>query len=113
MVDQIKNGKLPATQHLENLSLVAIANQMFSEARIKGALIVLNKIQNIEIKRYLQAQLAERGIHPIGAIREHPMIAISWLKGTPLAVPEAREDVHNIVRELETVESTYSQREIR
>jgi CO dehydrogenase nickel-insertion accessory protein CooC1 len=112
-VDQIKNGRLPATQHLENLSLVAIANQMFSEAQIKGALIVLNKIRNKEMERYLRAKLAERGIHPIGTIREHPMIAISWLKGTPLAIPEAREDVHNIVRELETVESTYSQPETR
>ena len=113
MIDQIKNGKLPATQHLENLSLVAIANQMFSEAKIKGALIVLNKIQNKEIENYLKAKLGERGLYPIGIIREHPTVAISWLKGLPLALPEAGEDLSRIVKELEAIESAYSRSEIQ
>lgn len=112
MINQIKNGKLPATRHLESLSLVAIANQMFSEAKIKGALPVLNKIQNKEIEIYLKAKLGERGIHPIGIIREHPTVAISWLKGIPLVIPEADEDVRKIVKELESIESTYPQPEI-
>jgi CO dehydrogenase nickel-insertion accessory protein CooC1 len=113
MIDQIKNGKLPATQHLENLSLVAIANQMFSEAKIKGALIILNKIQNKEIENYLKVKLDERGIHPIGIIHEHPTVAFSWLKGIPLVIPEADEDLHRIVEELEAIESAYIQSEIQ
>ncbi|MGD8752013.1 MAG: P-loop NTPase [Anaerolineales bacterium] len=110
-IDQIKSGGLPATKHLENPILVAMANQMFSKARIKGALFVLNKIRDKEMARYLEEKLAERGIDPIGTIHEYPAISIAWLKGTPLAIPEVREEVHRIVKELEAIERTSPQPE--
>lgn len=111
-IDQIKNGRLPATQHLQSPALVAVANQMFTKARIKGALFVMNKIQNKEMARYLEGKLAERDIDPIGMIREDPAISIAWLKGEALAIPEAREEVQKIVKELEAIESAYAEPQI-
>jgi len=107
-VDQIKNGGLPATQHIDNLALVEIANQIFSQASIKGTIFVLNKISDRETEYYLKERLAERGIHPNGVIHEHPSISLSWLKGRPLYIPEAHNDILQIIIELETAENTYS-----
>jgi CO dehydrogenase nickel-insertion accessory protein CooC1 len=112
-IDQIKDGGLPATHHLENPTLVAMANRMFLKARIKGALFVMNKIQSEEMKRYLEAKLAEREIEPVGIIREHPAISIAWLQGKPLAIPEAHEEVQKIVKELEALESSSPRPEIQ
>lgn len=107
-VDQIKNGKLPATRHIEDPAVVEIANQIFTQASIKGTLFVLNKIPDKETQYYLETRLAERGIHPNGVIHVHPSISLSWLKGRPLHIPEARDEVLQIIKELEAAESAYS-----
>jgi CO dehydrogenase nickel-insertion accessory protein CooC1 len=104
-VDQIKNGSLPATQHIEDPLLVEMANQIFAQASIKGVLFILNKIRDQETESYLKSKLAERGIHPNGTIHEHPSISISWLKGEPLEIPQARDDLLGIIAELEAAES--------
>jgi CO dehydrogenase nickel-insertion accessory protein CooC1 len=106
-VHQIKNGYLPATQHLEDPVLVAMANKIFTETKIKDALFVLNKIKNKEIENYLLKKLTEKDIQPIGMIHEYPAISISWLKGTPLDIPDARDDMQRIVEKLEAVERAY------
>jgi CO dehydrogenase nickel-insertion accessory protein CooC1 len=111
-IDQIKNGRLPATHHLENPVLVAMANLMFTKARINGALYVMNKIRDKETARYLEAKLKERDIEPVGIIREDPAISVAWLKGKPLASAKARADVQRVVEELEAIESEALQLEI-
>jgi len=108
MVDQIKNGKLPATRHLESLDLVAIANKQFTDARIRGVLFLLNKIRNSDTENYLRTKLAERGIEPGGVIHEDPSISISWLKGTPLHAKKSQGDILGFIEELEAAESRYS-----
>ena len=47
-VDQIRAGKLPATEHLQDPALVDTANRVFREAAIEGVLFVLNKISDSE-----------------------------------------------------------------
>jgi CO dehydrogenase nickel-insertion accessory protein CooC1 len=108
MINQIKNGKLPATRHLETIELVAMANKLFTEARIKGALYILNKISNAETEDYLRTVLAVRGIDPGGIIHEDPTISVSWLKGIPLEVKKSQGDLLGFIEKLETVESLYS-----
>jgi len=108
-IEQIKKGNRPATQHLEDASLVAVAHQIFEEARIKGALIVLNKISKKDVERYLQARLDERGIQPIGIIHDYSAITFSWLNGMRLTITEAHDEILHIVKELEAAESTYVQ----
>ena len=107
-IKQIKNGKLPATQHLETLDLVAMANKQFIEARIKGAMYLLNKIRNSDMENYLRTKLDERGIQPGGVIHEDPSISISWLKGTPLEVKKSQGDILGFIEKLEAAESLSS-----
>jgi CO dehydrogenase maturation factor len=103
MVDQIKAGGLPATKHLETLELVEWANRIFREAMVKDVLVVLNRVKDDAMERYLRRKLAEKEIEPIGTIHEDTAIAMSWLEGTRLEVTNTREDVDRIVKKLEAV----------
>jgi CO dehydrogenase maturation factor len=108
MVDQIKAGMLPATAHLDSPALVAVANRIFKEATIKGVSFVLSKIEDETVEAYLREKLAEKGIRPIGTIHRTPSISLCWLKGLPLDVTETREDLEQIVGELEAAEKAYT-----
>lgn len=105
MVDRVKAKELPATMHLESPELVALANRFFLDARIKGVLCVLNKIQNAEMENYLQMKLMARCIKPIGIIHEDASISIAWLRGMPLDREKSIQEVENIVKGLETAEA--------
>jgi len=107
IISQIKNGKLPATRHLESFELVTIANKLFAEARIKGALYILNKIRNKEIEEYLRTKLAARGIDLDGIIYEDPAISQSWLKGTQLEAEQSQGEILGLIERLEAAESHY------
>jgi CO dehydrogenase nickel-insertion accessory protein CooC1 len=102
MVRQIKDGVLPATDHLESPELVEWANKIFGQARIKDVLIVLNNVRDEETGEYLQSRLAEKGIEPVGVIHAQTTIAISWLKGLPIEAPNTQEELNRIVDALET-----------
>ena len=108
MVDQIRAGMLPATAHLESPDLVAIANRVFKEARIKGVFFVLSQVDDEATKGYLREKLEEKGIRPIGIIHRDPSICLSWLKGLPLDVTETKGDLERIAGELEAAEEAYS-----
>ena len=108
MLNQIKNGKLPATRHLESPELVVIANKLFHDARIKGALFLLNKIENSDIENYLRAKLAEQGIEVGGVILEDPLISSSWLKGTVLELNKSQDELSIFIEKLETAENRHS-----
>ena len=84
LVAQVQSGALPATRHLERPELVALANQLFREAPIKGVLFVLNRVREGEVEAYLRQKLAERGIQAIGVIPEDPAVSVAWLKGAPM-----------------------------
>jgi CO dehydrogenase nickel-insertion accessory protein CooC1 len=103
MVDQIKAGKLPATQHLETAELIEWANRIFREAAVKDVLVVLNRVRDEEMEGYVWKKLAEKGLEPIGVIHENTSIARSWLRGTPLGATNAQEDVERVVEKLEVV----------
>ena len=101
MVRQIKEGVLPATDHLESPELVEWANKIFGQARIEDVLIVLNNIRDEETEEYLQSRLAEKGIEPVGVIHAQKAISISWLKGLPIEAPNTQEELSKIVDALE------------
>jgi CO dehydrogenase nickel-insertion accessory protein CooC1 len=104
MVRQIKNGKMPATQHLEDPELVATANKWFARAQIKDVIYLLNKIKNSETEEYLRSKLYEHRIIASGAIYEDPTIYSSWLMGNPIEIDMAQESVFNFIRKLEAAE---------
>lgn len=107
MVKRIKAGELPATRHLESPVLVEIANLLFTQSKVKGVVVVLNKIEDDETESYMITKLAEQGIKPIGTIHRDPSIAVSWLKGTSLDAVKTRKDTEKIIEGLEITENMY------
>lgn len=103
MINRIKPGELPATSHLESPNLVEMANRIFREASIRDVLVVLNRIPAKETEEYMRGYLDMRDIEVIGVLHEHPCIALSWLKGTPLDRTNAKEEVERIMERLETI----------
>ena len=103
MVDQIRTGGLPATKHLETPELVEWANRIFREATVTDVLVVLNRIRDEKMERYVRRKLAEKGLEPLGIIHEDSTIAMSWLEGKPLEVTHTKEDVERIVKKMGTV----------
>ena len=101
MVDQIKADVLPATAHLESPEMVALANKIFTEARIEDVFFVLNQVPDSEIENYLREQLKQRDITPIGVISEDPSIPLAWLKGTQVHATKGLSEVQIIVDKLE------------
>lgn len=106
MVSQIKAGVLPATQHLETPELVELANRIFRESTVKDVLVILNRIKNDEMERFVRKKLADEGIEPIGVVREDPSLAMSWLEGTRLPVGSTQQAMNRIVDSLEAVAAT-------
>ena len=101
MIDQIKADVLPATAHLENPELVALANKLFIEASIKEVFFILNKIPDIETEKYLRVKLAKKGIEPVASISTQPSIATAWLKGRRIQINNAKEEIQKVIEVLE------------
>jgi CO dehydrogenase maturation factor len=108
MVDQLKAGSLPATAHLEHPDLVALVNQLYQEARVKGVLFILNRVRNDEAEQYVLSKLAEEGIAPIGVIRNDPSFSLAWLKGTPLDETNTEAEVQKIIDAMERAEERWT-----
>lgn len=104
MVEQIKAGKPPATDHLETPELVALAEKVFQESKIKDVLVVLNKVKDERMGQYLRARLSAGGLEPIGALPEDPDITLNWLHGLPLQDSRIREDMRSLLDGLEAAE---------
>ena len=105
LVARMKAKELPATMHLESPALVALANRIFIEAKIKGVSCVMNRVQNADMENYLRMELSQRSINPIGVIHEDLSMSIAWLKGMPLDGKKAKQEAYKIAKALETAES--------
>jgi CO dehydrogenase nickel-insertion accessory protein CooC1 len=100
MVIKIKQDILPATAHLENPEMVALANRIFTEASIESVFVVLNRVPNPEVENYLRDQLADHALEPIGVIHEDASIPLAWLKGQPLYSERALDEMQVVVDKL-------------
>jgi CO dehydrogenase maturation factor len=103
MVEQIRAGALPATQHLESPYLVEQANAMFRHASIQGVLFVLNRVTSQQMEDYLCDKLEEHDIKPLGVIHADPAIAMAWLTGSTLESDQAQREILRVVDKLERV----------
>lgn len=103
MVRAIQAGGLPATRHLDAPDLVAIANRLYREARIREAVFVLNKVTDEASESYMREVLAEAAIVPLGVVYDDPSVARAWLRGEPIDGGEggAAADVAKFARALE------------
>jgi CO dehydrogenase nickel-insertion accessory protein CooC1 len=101
MVDKIKANILPATKHLETPELVALANKLFTEAKIKDVFFVLNKIPDQDTEKYLREKLHEKNIEPIATIFEDPSIPKAWLIGGQIHTKIANDEILKVIELLE------------
>ena len=100
MVEQIKAGIPPATEHLETPELVASAKKIFRESKIEDVLVVLSKIKGEDIERYLRKELSKADIEPIGAIQEDPAIMLNWMEGSKLEGLGVHGNMQDIIGKL-------------
>ena len=112
MVVRMKAKELPATMHLESPELVALANRIFIEAKIKGVLCVMNRVQNADMENYLRMELTQRSIHPIGVIHDDLSMYIAWLKGMPLDGVKAKQEASRIAKALEAAEVLIGEKDV-
>jgi len=101
MAATLRSGRPPSTAHLESPELVAIANRLFQESALKGVLVVLNKVRDERMEKYLQDELASRGITPLGVVPDDPQIPTAWLQGAALETHPTERIVGRIVDCLE------------
>jgi CO dehydrogenase nickel-insertion accessory protein CooC1 len=101
----LRAGDPPATRHLADPALAALARRLFSESTIRGVLVVLNRIPDPETEHYLRRRLAAGGLEPIGVVREHPELARSALRGVPLDWTVARAEAMALAERLEAAAS--------
>ena len=105
MVERVKADVLPATMHLENPEMVALANRIFVESNIKSVLFVLNKVKNSEVENHLRKELCVRNIEPMGVIHEHTSLSYAWLNGDPLDEIGVNQEARNIARVLDCIDA--------
>lgn len=101
MIQQIKDGVLPATAHLENQDLVAVANTYYNEAAIREVFFILNQIPDAETKKLLVEKLSQKGIRTIAAIEADSAIRSAWLEGGQVMVGDAGEELSKVIQALE------------
>jgi CO dehydrogenase nickel-insertion accessory protein CooC1 len=109
MVNQIKAGVLPATQHLETPNLVALAQSFYHKAQINGVLCILNRVADPEMEQYMRDQLAQSGLEPSGVIHVDAAISSSWMKGAPLVCNSAKQEVQATIENLERMQLSVMQ----
>lgn len=101
LVDEIHAGALPATRHLADAALVALANRLYAEARIRDVLVVLNRVPDPETERTLRGALDAAGVSVSGVVHEERDLARAWLMETALDGRALEPEIEPIVDRLE------------
>jgi CO dehydrogenase maturation factor len=101
MVQDIITDSLPATSHLENEELVALANRLYVESPLKGVFFVLNRIPDTGTETYLRKRLNHYHLRPIAVFPDDSNIRSSWLKGESLQAGKSRQEAQKIIAALE------------
>jgi CO dehydrogenase nickel-insertion accessory protein CooC1 len=100
-VDQIQKGIQPATAHIQDPQLVALAEELFQRPQIRGMLVVLNQVDDDKTEEYLKDRLAREKITPITTLHQYPEIKQAWLRGQQLPVCNAEMEITAVIEWLE------------
>jgi len=98
-IEQIRDGCLPATEHLRESSLILSAIQIYGNALIQEVFVILNKIREDQEREYLEHKLQLVGLAPIAVIPEERRISEAWLKG--ISIKEVFSGMIGVVPTLE------------
>jgi CO dehydrogenase nickel-insertion accessory protein CooC1 len=93
MIEDVRSGVPPATEHLEDLESVDLMTDLFRNARIRGLSFLLNRVDCEETEAYLRQALAQFGIEPAAVIPADSRIARSWLRGEPIDGREVENEL--------------------
>ncbi len=108
MVELLKAGTPPATEHLESQELAQLAVKLFKETKICDVLAILNRIRDSEMEEYIRGKLLDGGVETIGSIDDDPAVTTSWLKGIPFDGKELSQKADDIVAVLEKTVKDHS-----
>jgi len=103
LVDEIHAGVLPATRHLADAALVALANHLYAEPRIRDVLVVLNRVPDPDTERTLRRALDAAGVSASGVVREDPGLTRAWLMEAALDGRALEPEIERIVDRLEAL----------
>jgi CO dehydrogenase nickel-insertion accessory protein CooC1 len=102
-VAAIRRGVPPATQHLAQPELAALAVRIFRDARVRGVMTVLNRVASQEDEVYLRRALGDGGLAPIAVFGDEPAVAAQWLRGEPLQSHALAKAGQECAREIFTI----------
>jgi CO dehydrogenase nickel-insertion accessory protein CooC1 len=100
-LEALHHGAGPATGHLADPDLVALARGLYRHARVGGMVTVLNKVAGTETESRLRVKLAAHGIVPVATLPVVPEIADAWLEEEPVEGAAASGAIDLLVTALE------------
>jgi CO dehydrogenase nickel-insertion accessory protein CooC1 len=106
MLHRLRMGIPPATNHLRDPDLVALAERLFISSQVKGLLAVLNRVHDAEEEAFLRQALQDMGIPPITCLREQPEVRKAWLRGWPIPEGLYQSEAQALLTALESAEGS-------
>lgn len=102
MLDKLRRGVPPATEHLETEAEIDLMREIFKRASIQGFSFLLNRVDGPESEQLLREALKEHGITPSAVLGADPAISAAWLRGEPIGYTgESNQEAAGIVDKLE------------
>jgi CO dehydrogenase maturation factor len=102
LLHKVKQGVPPATAHLDDPDLIALATTLFRTSKVQGLLGVLNRVRDSEEQALLRERLDGKGIELVGCLEEDVQIHKAWLRGQPLPDGFAQGELDRVLTALET-----------
>ena len=103
MIEKLKAGVPPATEHLESPELIQLAQTLFKKANVQGVLAILNRLRDPEMRKYIEAKLHEEDVDIIGDFEDDPAITSSWLRGIPFEGTMIQQNTGKIMTALKHI----------
>ncbi len=102
MLEALRLGVPPATDHLESEEDVELMREIFRSASIEGLSYLLNRVDTAQTEQYLRETLKEHEIAPDGTLYADPAISAAWLRGEPIGYTgESNQEAAALVKKLE------------
>ena len=102
LLDSLRRGAEPATQHIESLELAELARQLFRQSRLQRMHVLLNRVPDETSEEYMRQVLAGNSIEPTAVIPEVGGLREAWLRGTRLPNDLLTDVLRDVLEGLES-----------
>lgn len=103
LVGKIRRGDPPATAHLQDPDMAALAIRFYQEAALQGLSVVLNRAADTAAENYLRDTLNQIDLQPLAVIPEDRALTRAWLEGTPLPREKTQPALEAAADQLEAI----------